>query len=158
MLTVFFDCPGVVHREFIPTGHTVNKEYYFSVLRRLRQAICRKRPDLWRENSWTLHDNVAAHNALVVLNVWPKTQKNTIQQASYSLDIASCDFFLFLRLKFRLRCHHFNSIDARKQNLRESRRSFAKTALKNVSKIGKNVGISAVGGITLKENEINFHE
>ncbi|UYV71341.1 hypothetical protein LAZ67_8002688 [Cordylochernes scorpioides] len=30
LLTVFFDCRGVVHREFLPQGRTVNKEYYLS--------------------------------------------------------------------------------------------------------------------------------
>ncbi|UYV72816.1 hypothetical protein LAZ67_10000875 [Cordylochernes scorpioides] len=28
LLTVFFDCRGVVHHEFLPQGRTVNKEYY----------------------------------------------------------------------------------------------------------------------------------
>jgi len=45
MLTVFFDYRGVVHYEFLPTGQTVNKEYYLSVMRRLRDAIRHKRPD-----------------------------------------------------------------------------------------------------------------
>lgn len=44
MLTVFFDYRGVVHFEFLPTGQTVNKEYYLSVMRRLREAIRKKRP------------------------------------------------------------------------------------------------------------------
>ena len=42
MLTVFFDCRGVVHYEFLPTGQTVNKEYYLSVMRHLREAIRKK--------------------------------------------------------------------------------------------------------------------
>ena len=33
MLTVFFDCNGVVHHEFLPQGCTVNKEYYLEVMR-----------------------------------------------------------------------------------------------------------------------------
>ena len=36
MLTVFFDYSGVVHSEFLPEGQTVNKEYYLSVMKRLR--------------------------------------------------------------------------------------------------------------------------
>ena len=39
MLTVFFDYRGVVYCEFLPTGQTVNKEYYLSVMRHLREAI-----------------------------------------------------------------------------------------------------------------------
>ncbi|XP_035905959.1 protein GVQW3-like isoform X2 [Anopheles stephensi] len=37
---------GGFHKEFLPKGQTVNKEYYLSVMRRLRTSIRRKRPDL----------------------------------------------------------------------------------------------------------------
>lgn len=52
LLAVFFDFRGVVHSEFLPPGQTVNKEYYVSVLKRLRENVRRKRPELWRNNSW----------------------------------------------------------------------------------------------------------
>ena len=39
MLTVLFDWEGVVHHEYIPSGQTINKEYYLHVLHRLRDAI-----------------------------------------------------------------------------------------------------------------------
>uniref|UniRef100_A0A182HWZ5 Mariner transposase n=1 Tax=Anopheles arabiensis TaxID=7173 RepID=A0A182HWZ5_ANOAR len=66
MLTVFFDYRGVVHQEFLPKGQTVNKEYYLSVMRRLRNSIRRKRPDLWKNNSWFLHhDNAPSHTAII---------------------------------------------------------------------------------------------
>ena len=36
LLTVFFNCNGVVHREILPQGRTVNKEYCLEVMSRLR--------------------------------------------------------------------------------------------------------------------------
>ena len=36
--TVVFDCNGRVHHEFLPQGRTINKEYYFEVMRRWREA------------------------------------------------------------------------------------------------------------------------
>ncbi|XP_011631491.1 histone-lysine N-methyltransferase SETMAR-like [Pogonomyrmex barbatus] len=51
LLTVFFDYHGVVHYEFLPPGQIVNKEYYLSVMRHLREVIRFKRPDLWADNS-----------------------------------------------------------------------------------------------------------
>ena len=33
LLTVSFDCRGVVHHEFLPQGRTVNKDYYLQVMR-----------------------------------------------------------------------------------------------------------------------------
>ena len=54
-------------RKFVPEGQTVNKEYYLAVLRRLRETIRRKRPDLWADNSWIFHhDNVPSHSNLIV--------------------------------------------------------------------------------------------
>ena len=35
-LTVFLNYRGVVYYEFLPTGQTVNKEYYLRVMRHLR--------------------------------------------------------------------------------------------------------------------------
>jgi len=48
---VCFDWHGVIHYEFIPRGQTVNKEFYVAVLKRLREAVCRKRPQLWTNQS-----------------------------------------------------------------------------------------------------------
>lgn len=46
MLIVFFDYRGVLHSEFLPSGQTVNKDYYLSVMFRLREAIHKKRSEL----------------------------------------------------------------------------------------------------------------
>ena len=32
LLTVFFDCNGVAHYEFLPQGRMVNKEYYLDIM------------------------------------------------------------------------------------------------------------------------------
>ena len=40
LLTVFFDCKGMVNNKFLPQGCTVNKKYYLVVRRRLCEAIC----------------------------------------------------------------------------------------------------------------------
>jgi hypothetical protein len=49
----FFDVKGVVHHEFLPGGKTVNRWYYLDVLKRLKESIRRKRPQLWRNSSCT---------------------------------------------------------------------------------------------------------
>ena len=63
----FPDIQGIVHKEFVPPGQTVNGEFYLEVLKRLRECIRRKLPDKWKKNSWFLHnDNAPAHTSLVV--------------------------------------------------------------------------------------------
>jgi len=40
------DIRGIVRYEFVPTGQTVNQEYYLDVLKRLRENFRRKRPEI----------------------------------------------------------------------------------------------------------------
>jgi hypothetical protein len=42
MLTVLFDCEGVIHHEFLRRSQMVNKECYLKVMKRLREAVRRK--------------------------------------------------------------------------------------------------------------------
>ena len=117
MLTVFFDFNGVVHFEFLPQGQTVNRQYYEAVLKRLREKIRKKRPQLWRDNSWFLHhDNAPAHSALSIREFCAKNRLTVLPQPPYSPDLAPCDFFLFPKLKSVLKGRRFDTIDDIKKN------------------------------------------
>ena len=75
-LTVLFDGNGMVHHEFLPQGHKVNREYYLEVMRRLSEAICQKRIELWKNHSWILHHkNAPVHTAMLV-SFWPKQNRD----------------------------------------------------------------------------------
>jgi hypothetical protein len=60
---VCLDIEGVVHHEFLHQGQTVNHWYCLEVLKRLRENVRRKEPQLWRNNSW--FDNAPAHALLL---------------------------------------------------------------------------------------------
>lgn len=112
MLTVFFDFNGIVHHEFLKQGQTVNKEYYLQVLRRLREAIRKKRLDLWKNSSWLLHhDNAPTHTSLLVCTFLAKNNTVTMPQPPYSPDMAPCHFFLFPKIKRTLKGRRFTDID-----------------------------------------------
>ena len=38
MLVCFFDSMGIVHKEWVPAGHTVNQYYYKDILERLKES------------------------------------------------------------------------------------------------------------------------
>jgi hypothetical protein len=62
----------VLSRKVLTSGETVNRWYYLEVLVRLRKNVRRKRPQLWRNNSWFLHhDNAPAHASLLIVTFWP---------------------------------------------------------------------------------------
>ncbi|UYV60468.1 PHKG1 [Cordylochernes scorpioides] len=112
LLTVFFDCRGVVHHEFLPQGRTVNKEYYLQVMRNLREAIRQKCPDLWKNKNWLLHhDNAPAHTSLLVRNFLAKNNTLMMLQPPYSPDLAPCDFFLFPKLKRPMKGRSYARLD-----------------------------------------------
>ena len=112
LLTVFFDYHGVVHQEFLPQGRTVNKEYYLKVIRRLLEAIRKKRPELWKNNSWLLHHhNAPAQSPLLVRNFLTKNNTIIMPQPTYSPDLAPSDFFQFPRLKRPIKGRRFTTIE-----------------------------------------------
>ena len=68
MLICFFDIKGLVHFEFVPQGEIANQQFYLEVLKRLRDAVLRERPELWRSGEWLLrHEKAPAHTVLSVL-------------------------------------------------------------------------------------------
>ena len=46
MIIVFFDSRGIVHKEFVPPGQTVNHAFYKDVLERLRKLVQRVRREI----------------------------------------------------------------------------------------------------------------
>jgi len=117
MFVVFFDWQGVIHYEFIPRGQTVNKEFYVAVLKHLREAVRRKRPQLWTSQRWVLHhDNAPAHSSFLVHNFLAKNETTIVPQPPCSPDLAPSDFFLFPKLKSTLKGRRFDTFDEIKKN------------------------------------------
>ena len=74
------------------------------VLRRLREAIRKKRPILWLSNSWMLdHDNAPEHTSSLVSDFLEKHGTVTVPHSPYSPDLTPADYFLFPKLKMRLK-------------------------------------------------------
>ena len=102
-LIAFVDIDGLVHHEFVPTGQWVNKEFYKTVLQRLRDAVRRYRPENWRSGNWILHhDKAPAHRAVTTNEFLAKHNIPSLPEPPYSPDLAPCDFVLFPQLKKQL--------------------------------------------------------
>jgi len=116
MLTVFFHHEGVVHHKYAPPGHTITKDYYIEFLRRLRDAVRRKR--LWASGDWHLHqDNAPAHSSALVQTFLVKHRITQVSQPPYSPDLAPCDFWLFSKLKLPLKWRRFQTANEIKENV-----------------------------------------
>ena len=110
MFICFFDSQGIVHKEFVLEGQTVNQIYYREILERLRKKVVRVRPSI--ANNWTLHhDNAPCHMAISVIEFLAKKGIPVVPQPPYSPDLSPCDFFLFPKLKFHLKGRHFGTVE-----------------------------------------------
>ncbi|GFU44955.1 mariner Mos1 transposase [Trichonephila clavipes] len=117
MLIVFFDADGIVHHEYAPKGQKVNKEFYLDVMRRLREAVRRKRPVLWVSSHWILHhDGAPAHTTNLVQQFLTKYGIIQVAHPPYSPNMSPLEFFLFPKIKNTLKGHRFQDIETIKQN------------------------------------------
>ena len=114
-MIAFFDSTGMVYMHWVPTGQTVNKEYYVEVLRELRKRFRRKRPALFKSAQWCFHqDNAPVYNSTLVLDYLTKTGIKTVPQPPNSPDFAPCDFWLFPKLKEKIRGCRYETIEEMK--------------------------------------------
>ena len=85
--------------------------FYCSVLRRLREDIRRKRPELWCAGNWLLHDdNAPSHRALVTREFLAHNSIISLPHPPYSPDLTPCDF-LFPKMKLQLWGCHFDTLE-----------------------------------------------
>lgn len=127
MLIVFFDINGIVHSEYIPTGTSITQYVYLDILRRLKESVRRKRPDLARTGGWKLHqDNAPAHTAIRVREYLAKHGIPLVPHPPYSPDLAPCDFWLFPKIKYHLKGQRFDTIEDIQRNTTSALRSLTK--------------------------------
>jgi len=112
MLICLFDQEGIVHREFVPHGMTVNVDFYCDVLRRLRENVRRKTPQKWQNQKLIIHhDNAPAYRSFKFSQFLAKNSMTVVPHPPYSPDLVPCDFFLFPKLKLRVKCRRFDTIE-----------------------------------------------
>ncbi|GBM53270.1 hypothetical protein AVEN_128435-1 [Araneus ventricosus] len=100
LLIVFFDSKGLIHREFVFVGTTVNAESYQEVLKWLLQRIRQVWPRLYQSRQWKLlHGNARLHTAIRVRHFLTTHKVTVLEHPPYSPDLAPADFLVFPRLK-----------------------------------------------------------
>jgi transposase len=67
---------------------------------------------MWKNGDWSLHhDNAPAHPSLIVREFLTKSNMTTVLHPAYSPDLAPCDFYMFHKIKLRLKGRRFLSIE-----------------------------------------------
>ncbi len=120
MVAVFWDAKGIIHCEFVPEGRSVNAVLYHDMLRRLREAVRRKHPDIWRNcctQFWLQHDGAPVHRSRLVIDFCANNNMKLVLHPPYSPDITLSDFFLFTRLKRNMRGICYCDLDVLRQTI-----------------------------------------
>ena len=106
----------MIYMHWVPTGQTVNKEYYVEVLREFRKRFLGKRPTLFKSCQWYFHrDNAPDHNSILVTDYLTKMDIKAVHHPPYSWDLTLCDFCLLSKLKENLRGCRLETIEDTKE-------------------------------------------
>ena len=90
----------MIYMHWVPTGQTVNMEYYVEVWREFRKRFRRKTPALFKSAQWHFHqDSTPADNSILVIDYLTQMGIKTVRQPPYSPDLDPCDFWLFPKLR-----------------------------------------------------------
>ena len=75
-------------------------------------GVCAKEAtDQWRNNTWLLHhDKAPAHAALLTRRFLTNNNMTVVPHPPYSPDLAPSDFFLFPKLKMKLKGRIFQTL------------------------------------------------
>jgi len=102
MLTLFWDCQGVLLTKFQQRDHTIMSASYCAILTKLHVAIHRKWPGLLTKGMLLLHDNAHPHSANQTTATLRSFKWEVFQHPPYSPDLAPSEFHLFGTLKQHL--------------------------------------------------------
>ena len=105
---VFFYSKGVVHKEFVPPGQTVNAAFYVEVLKWLKTRVARVRPEI--ANTWVLHDDNAPSHPSLLVRVSGETNRGNAAPTSLQTRPGPPEFFLLPWLKSRLKGQYFGTV------------------------------------------------
>ncbi|XP_013786728.1 histone-lysine N-methyltransferase SETMAR-like [Limulus polyphemus] len=103
LLSIWWDCKGIIHFELLPTNATINAQVYCQQLERLNAALKKKRPVLVNGRGVVFHqDNARPHTAKITSQKIEELGWEKIPHPPYSPDLAPLDYHLFHSLQNHL--------------------------------------------------------
>jgi hypothetical protein len=97
-----------VYKAFLPEEKTVKAEFYRGIMNRLLKRIQRVSPAAFCcRDLFLLHDNAPAHNAASVCQFLTQNNVTNFYYHPYSPDLYPPEYFLFPKLKIKLKGLHF---------------------------------------------------
>ncbi len=128
MMTLFFYCAGVILIAFLDPKDKIDSPRYCLTLSKLKEALRKKRPHLWKDKSFILHhDNASPHGSDFTTCKMRKWGFNLLEHPPNSPDMAPCDFSIFPKMKAKMRGIHYPNVQTLKEETRNILMAFPKS-------------------------------
>lgn len=112
MIACFFSSSGSVANITLESQKTVTASWYTDVcMPQVLDAWTKKRPRSGTRRLLWHHDNASAHTAAQTLEFLRENQVQLLPHPPYSPDLAPCDYFLFPKIKDKLRGTRFSTME-----------------------------------------------
>jgi histone-lysine N-methyltransferase SETMAR len=118
MVSIFWDSQGIIIIDYLEQGRTINVTYYADKLRFLRQEITCERRDKLTPGVLLLH-HAPTHTSKVAIAAVTDCGFEILPYPPYYPNSASSDFYLFLKLKTKLRGRRFGSNESVAETVNE---------------------------------------
>jgi hypothetical protein len=142
MLISFFDVDGIICKEFVSAGQTVNVKLCCDFWGCSGRTWGGRGQTNCVRHSWVLHhDKTSAHTALAVQQFLASKNMTVPPQLPYSLDLASCDFFLFSKIKMKYKGWIFGTVEDIQTESQKVLKTLAQKDFRWASGLVRNVGV-----------------
>lgn len=92
MATVFWDCRGIIHIDYLEKGKPITGKYYSELLSTFDTELRKKRPHLCKKKVLFHQDNAPAHKSVVATVKLHELRYELVPHPPYSPDLAPCDY------------------------------------------------------------------
>jgi len=161
MITVFWDCEGIILIDYLPKGQTINAKYYSDILAGpLRTQLAKCRRGKLHSRPLLQQDNARPHTARHTRSVLADLKWELLPHPPYSPDLAPSDYHLFPALKKPLRGIRFQSLEEVKRAInkwiKDTAQEFFEEGLKKLSSRWRKC--IDLNGSYIEKYDVNFNE
>jgi len=117
LLCIWWDCRGIIYKEYLKCGETIDSDAYSRMLVQVADAIKQKRQNELRRKTVLFHqDNARPHVSSITGWTLHELEWDLMTHPPYSPDLAPSDYYLFSHLQLHLRGEIFkDSEEAKKE-------------------------------------------
>ena len=118
LLCIWWDCRGVIYKEYLRSGQTLDSGAYCAMLVKVANVIKQKRDhELRRKTVLYQQDNAKPHTSAITFSKLYDLKWDLMIHPPYSPDLAPSDYYLFSHLQLHLQGEIFKDCEQAKNEV-----------------------------------------